>query len=187
MSSLTLDHRLTQPLGKSQITETQRPGRPTIQTTELRRLLQLWHDLKGERLLPRRADLDPTGIAYCLGNIALVEIEPSFRPRYRLVGTRLADLLGEDPTGRSVDEMYATGVRNEALAAYRRTVETGEPDYSERTFNLLFLKFGYYRLLLPFAWRSGGEADLIVAAFFPTDRAFRQAIDWIGRVPQPDI
>lgn len=187
MSSLTLDHRLTQPLGKSQITETQRPGRPTIQTTELRRLLQLWHDLKGERLLPRRADLDPTGIAYCLGNIALVEIEPSFRPRYRLVGTRLADLLGEDPTGRYIDEMYATGVRNEALAAYRRTVETGEPDYSERTFNLLFLKFGYYRLLLPFAWRSGGEADLIVAAFFPTDRAFRQAIDWIGRVPQPDV
>lgn len=158
-----------------------------MQTTELRRLLQHWHDLKGERSLPRRADLDPTAIAYCLGNIALVEIEPSFRPRYRLVGTRLADLLGEDPTGRYVDEMYSTGVRTEALSAYRRTIETGEPDYAERTTNLLFLKFGYYRLLLPFAWRSEGQADLVVAAFFQTDRALRQAVAWLGRVPKPDM
>lgn len=158
-----------------------------MQTTELRRLLQHWHDLKGERSLPRRADLDPTAIAYCLGNIALVEIEPSFRPRYRLVGTRLADLLGEDPTGRYVDEMYSTGVRTEALSAYRRTIETGEPDYAECTTNLLFLKFGYYRLLLPFAWRSEGQADLVVAAFFQTDRALRQAVAWLGRVPKPDM
>ncbi len=161
-----------------------RSARPTIHTTELRRLLQHWDDLRGDQRLPRRADLDPTDIAYCLGNIALVEIEPPFRPRYRLVGTRLADLLGEDPTGRYVDEMYSPGTRADALAAYRRTIETGEPDYSERIFNLLFLKFGYYRLLLPFAWRSEGQADLVVAAFFPTDRSFRRAIDWLVRVPK---
>ncbi|HEV2674686.1 MAG TPA: PAS domain-containing protein [Aliidongia sp.] len=157
-----------------------------MRTTELRRLLQHWHDLKGDRPLPQRADLDPTDIAYCLGNIALVEIEPSFRPRYRLVGTRLADLLGEDPTGRYVDEMYSGAIRNEALGAYRRTIETGQPDYCERVFNLLLLKLGYYRLLLPFAWRSGGQADLVVAAFFPTDRGFRRALDWLGRVPRQD-
>ena len=161
-------------------------ARPIVRTTELRRLLQHWYDLKGDQPLPRRADLDPTDIAYCLGHVALIEIEPPFRPRYRLVGTRLVDLLGEDPTGRYVDEMYSTAIRGEALDAYRRTIETGEPDYAERVFNLLFLKFGYYRLLLPFAWRSEGRADLVLAAFYPTDRAIRRAVDWLGGVPKED-
>jgi hypothetical protein len=160
--------------------------RPIVRTTELRRLLQHWYTLKGERPLPRRADLDPTDIAYCLGNVALVEIEQPFRPRYRLVGTRLADLLGDDPTGHYVDEMYSAGIRQEALDAYRRTVETGEPDYAERIFSLLFMKFGYYRLMLPFAWRTEGRADLVVVAFFPTDRTIRRAVDWLGRVPEQD-
>jgi hypothetical protein len=186
MSSLTLDNRFARYLGLPRATETERMAGPTIRTTELRRLLQHWYDLKGDRPLPRRTDFDPTDVAYCLGNVALVEIEPPFRPRYRLVGTRLADLLGEDPTGRYVDEMYSPSIRNDALAAYRRTIETGEPDYSERVFNLLFLKFGYYRLLLPFAWRSEGRADLVVAAFYPTDRAFRRAIDWLSRVPKSE-
>jgi hypothetical protein len=149
-------------------------------------LLQHWYNLKGDKPLPRRADLDPTDIAYCLGHVALIEIEPPFRPRYRLVGTRLVDLLGEDPTGRYVDEMYSPAIRREALDAYRRTIETGEPDYAERVFNLLFLKFGYYRLMLPFAWHSEGRADLVLVAFYPTDRAIRRAVDWLGRVPEQD-
>lgn len=158
-----------------------------VRTSELRRLLQYWHDLKGDRPLPRRADLDPVDIAYCLGNLALVEIGAPFRPRYRLVGTRLTELLGEDPTGKYLDQMYSPAIRGEALAAYRRTVETGQPDYTERVFNLLFLKFGYYRLLLPFSWRSEGRADLVLAAFFATDRSVRQAVDWLGRVPERDL
>jgi hypothetical protein len=187
MTSLAFD----QPVAFNQrkdirTTETPRMVRPTVRTTELRRLLQHWYDLKGDRPLPRRVDLDPVDIAYCLANVALIEIEQPWRPRYRLVGTRLAALLGEDPTGRYVDEMYSSAIRGEALAAYRRTIETGEPDYTERVFNLLFLKFGYYRLLLPFSWRREGPADLVLAAFFPTDRAVRRAADWLGRVPEQD-
>ena len=82
--------------------------------------------------------------------------------------------------------MYPAAIRSDALDAYRRAVDTGEPDYTERVFNLLFLKFGYYRLLLPFAWRSGDRADLVLAAFYPTDRAIRRAVDWLGRVPGRD-
>jgi hypothetical protein len=166
--------------------ETQRMARPIVRTTEIRRLLEHWYYLKGDRPLPRRSDLDPADIAYCLGNVALVEIEQPFRPRYRLVGTNLVRLLGEDPTGRYIDEMYSTGIRREALAAYRRTVETGAPDYTERMFSLLFLKFGYYRLLLPFTWRREGQADLVLAAFFQTDRSIRRAVDWLVRVPEQD-
>ncbi|WP_189048443.1 PAS domain-containing protein [Aliidongia dinghuensis] len=161
---------------------TARIAQPTIKRPELGRLLQHWHELRGDQRLPRRSELEPTDIAYCLGNVALVEIERPFRPRYRLVGTRLAELLGEDPTGRYVDEMASPRARTEALTAYRRAVETGQPVYTERVFNLLFLKFGYYRLLLPFAWRSEGQADLVVAAFFETDRTFRRAVDWLSRI-----
>ena len=142
---------------------------------------------QGRRPLPRRADLDPVDIAYCLGNVALVEIGPLFRPRYRLVGTKLAELLGEDPTGRYLDEMYSPAIRSEALGAYRRTVETGTPDYTERVFNLLFLKFGYYRLLLPFSWRSEGSGRS--GAGRPSSRPiarYARAVDWLGRVPEPD-
>jgi hypothetical protein len=182
MSSLTCNHQFARCPDKPQATGTNQTGRPTIRTHELRRLLQHWHDLKGDRPLPRRADLDPTDIAYCLGNVALVEIEPPFRPRYRLVGARLADLLGEDPTGRYVGELSPACSRDQVLAAYRRTVETGEPDYTERVRSLLFVKFGGYRLLLPFAWRSEGQTDLVVAAYFPTDEGFRPPFGWLARM-----
>jgi len=184
MTSLPYDQSFVFSPRKARTPETRRETQPMVRTSELRRLLQHWYKLKGARPLPLRADLDPVEIAYCLGNVALVEIEPPFRPRYRLVGTKLADLLGEDPTGRYLDEMYSTAIRSEALAAYRRTIETGEPDYTERVFNLLFLKLGYYRLLLPFSHRSEGRADLVLAAFFPTDRSIRRAVDWLGRVPE---
>jgi len=184
MNSLPYDQSFALFPRKIRAPETPREVRPIVRTSELRQLLQHWYNLKGDRPLPRRADLDPVDIAYCLGNVALVEIEPPLRPRYRLVGTKLADLLGDDPTGRYLDEMYSTAIRSEALSAYRRAVETGEPDYTERVFNLLFLKFGYYRLLLPFSWRTEGRADLVLAAFFPTDRAVRRAVDWLGRVPE---
>ncbi|HLZ68165.1 MAG TPA: PAS domain-containing protein [Aliidongia sp.] len=183
MTSFFVDRPLARRRSSIQVSEVTRMVRPIIRTTELQRLLEHWYNLKGDRPLPRRADLDPTDIAYSLGSVALVEIEPPFRPRYRLVGTRLADLLGDDPTGRYVDELQSPAVHGEALDAYRRTVESGEPDYAERISSLLFLKFGYYRLLLPFAWRSEDQADLVLAAFYPADRAIRRAADWLGRVP----
>jgi len=183
MSSLTFDSRFAPGPGRPRVSGPERLAWPAVRTPELRRLLQHWHDLKGEQRLPRRADLEPADIAYCLGDIALVEVEAPFRPRYRLVGTHLAELLGEDPTGHYVDEAKGLGARHERLAAYRRTIETGEPDYAERVLDLLLVKFGYYRLLLPFAWRSEGQADLIVAAYVPASGRLRGPLSWLGRNP----
>ncbi len=56
-----------------------------------------------------------------------------------------------DPTGRYKAEMYSSAIRHKALKAYRLRLESGQPDDTERIFNLLFLKFGYCRLLLPFS------------------------------------
>ena len=52
---------------------------------------------------------------------SLAEIETPFRVRYRLVGTKLCELYGADPTGFYIDQLYTPGFRSHVLAAYRKT------------------------------------------------------------------
>jgi hypothetical protein len=67
----------------------------------LDRLYEYWRELRGERYLPARQDLDPLEIPYILGRVALIDVrEGADRYRVRLYGTRLAIWLGFDLTGK---------------------------------------------------------------------------------------
>ncbi|SMF16421.1 PAS domain-containing protein [Tistlia consotensis] len=149
-----------------------------IQVPELARLRDDWETWRGSAALPQRSALNPLALTYCLPNLALVDIEREpFRPRYRLVGTRLVDLWGRELRGRYVDEVYRFPVRSEVLAAYRKVVTTGEPLYNERLFNLGFRRLGYQRLMLPLT-AGGDSVDQVVLAIYPSDRRIRVRADW---------
>lgn len=72
----------------------------------IREMLAYWQSKVVGGRLPRPADIDPTEIPKLIASIVICDLEDSpFRVRYRLAGTRQVHILGNELTGRYVDEM----------------------------------------------------------------------------------
>lgn len=138
---------------------------------ELDRLRGDWQRWRGDRKLPHHSAINPIELTYCLPHLAVVDIERDpFRPRYRLVGTRLARSWGRELRGAYIDRVYHWPLRKEIVAAYRRVVDTAEPVFSDRLFNLGLRRIGYFRLLLPFAAEQEDRVDQVLVAIYPSNR-----------------
>jgi hypothetical protein len=117
-------------------------------------------------VLPGRQHFDPLEVHTLLPNIWLIDVvRPQLRFRYRLVGTRITEALG-DTTGRWLDEVHPdfhpgspTHENYLAVATHRDlSWRRGKPvlmAYSERCVEI-------ERLLLPLA-NDGGTVDVILA------------------------
>ena len=57
---------------------------PTITAPQLRQLYSYWSERRGTRRYPRRADLDPIGLRFILGNVILVDVIGGEPPRFRI-------------------------------------------------------------------------------------------------------
>lgn len=124
-----LESDLPEPLGN------QRAGRYSIIAPEecgsekVRRLLAYWDEIRGDRLMPRRQDIDPTLIWTLLKNISLSEWHSApDRLFYRIAGTEVVAALGLEIGGKWVSEVYPNGEDVErTLTLYRLVVETRAP------------------------------------------------------------
>lgn len=69
-------------------------------------MLAYWESKRMAGRLPRPTDIDPTEIPRLIASIVICDLEHDpFRVRYRLAGTRQVHILGNELTGRYVDEM----------------------------------------------------------------------------------
>jgi len=93
--------------------------------------------------MPSRSDIDPLDLRFCLGWICMIEVlyGAQTRYRYRLDGTKLAEITGFDLTGKYVDQIESEGYRQLSDMAYGRVVNTKSPlflgnkeDWLERGF-----------------------------------------------------
>lgn len=86
-------------------------------------LFAYWDAKRGERTMPRRADIDPLDFHGHLAGILLVDVEGEDAKRagifrYRVVGTAEVELRGHDPTGRLVQEGFLGPSLKDVLACY---------------------------------------------------------------------
>jgi len=88
----------------------------------LRQLYRYWDGKRGARHMPRRSDIDPIDLAYCLGYLCLIEVEPSEPPRFRfrVDGSNCALISGIEMTGRYVDEIPLSEYRTVMENAYQQ-------------------------------------------------------------------
>jgi len=78
----------------------------TIKSALVADLYAYWLKKRGDRLMPRRADIEPADIKPLLPSLFLSEFETEpFRVRYRLVGTEIVNHARYDFTGRYLDEL----------------------------------------------------------------------------------
>ena len=94
-----------------------------------------WMGKAAGRGLPRRRDIDPVDIPKLLPIIMLVDVLPSGRYRYRLIGTENADAFGMNATGRYLDEVLpGLEYKTHVLALYDECVRLRRALYSESLF-----------------------------------------------------
>jgi hypothetical protein len=137
-----------------------------LQHAEHRQLYAYWSGKCRDGALPARADIDPIDLRRQLPRIALIDVlrEPGgLQFRYRLTGTEIVERSGRDPTGKRFDELYRGAYLQTALDTYRRVVETGRPELSERTYPLVPDReyLHYDRLILPLA-ADGQTVDMVL-------------------------
>lgn len=70
-----------------------------LTSAENRRLLEAWCRWRGDRLLPRRADLDLGDIKPLLPMVTLQAWHSRLDVRFTVVGTRVRELIGAELTG----------------------------------------------------------------------------------------
>jgi hypothetical protein len=101
-------------------------------TPRIRRFHQYWLEMRGARLMPARADIDPSAIKALLPGIILIDVR--YQPlalTYRLVGTDEVLARGADPTGQDVlGNVYADDP-GEMLRTYQLVIETRDVVYQE--------------------------------------------------------
>ena len=88
-----------------------------------------WEGLRGARPMPRRDEVDPVDLARWLPYISIMELHyDPFRVRYRVVGTEVARITGEDFSNRWLDETgwAPDGIELNRLL-YLRVAETRQP------------------------------------------------------------
>tara|TARA_E500000318_G_scaffold35630_1_gene34766 strand:- start:5625 stop:6176 length:552 start_codon:yes stop_codon:yes gene_type:complete len=127
------------------------------------RLIDYWRRKKPEGKLPGRGHIDPTEIPGLLPHIGLIDVIGSGLDfRYRLLGTHLNQVFGEDFTGTKVSESKV-GTYGDFLAdLYRSVLSANGPIISDSIFEFReknHLKIR--RILLPLA-RDGKEVDMIL-------------------------
>lgn len=138
----------------------------------LQRLLAYWHDKRGSRPLPSRADIDPLEFPWILGDLSLVEVHRSggapLRYRFRLVGSRVRERFGYDLTGTWLSEMPGTDYRLRLHKTFAEVVEKAVP-MSEQLHMLIDDQLHDYEVLrLPLG--EGERVDMLMIAVDFNDR-----------------
>lgn len=152
-------------------------------------LHRYWRGRSANGYPPRQKDLAVHDMPDCLSNIALIDVAPPsredtelppgfpLRARYLMVGEALTKLLGENPTGMLINEVYSNDVALEVARALLKSMETQTALYYRREFQILRKSFGYDRLILPMRLQ-GTEVRRILLAIYPLDRNLVSADQW---------
>lgn len=102
-----------------------------LQSWRVSELAEYWERMRGNRLMPSRADIDPVEIKRLLPNLVISRIERDpFRVKYTLVGTYIAESGGLDFTGYYLDEVDFKGeVGTDWTELYQEMLRERRPIY----------------------------------------------------------
>ncbi|MGH6867077.1 MAG: PAS domain-containing protein [Methyloceanibacter sp.] len=93
-----------------------------------RELFDYWLRSAGERSMPARSDLDPLKVPRLLPNLGLIDLRNGLEQGlFRLAGTRLHEVYGQEITGKRIDEVFAGNCAGYWSRVHSRVVERGSP------------------------------------------------------------
>ena len=137
-------------------------------------LFDYWLEKVRDGYLPGRGDIDPIDFPHLLGRINLIDVlrdQDRLRYRYRLWGTKIAEMIGRDHTGRLLEDVVLPRDYRRIGTVFGEVVETGRPHFWQIPVPFIGRDFGSYRrLLLPLAG-DGLSVDLLLSLVIEDDGA----------------
>ncbi|NYS26184.1 PAS domain-containing protein [Rhodobacteraceae bacterium 2376] len=88
-------------------------------------VLRNWATLKGDRLAPRRSEIDPRPIASALSQTFIAALVAPRVARMRIAGTGLHDLMGMDVRGMPLTVFFNGHAREEVMRACTHVTQGG--------------------------------------------------------------
>ncbi len=82
-----------------------------------------WESLRGARVAPARAEIDPRPLADCLDVLFVAELVAPGVARLRLTGQHLSDLLGMEPRGMPLSVFFTGAGRDELSQALQQVAQ----------------------------------------------------------------
>jgi len=147
-----------------------------MQTPANTTLFDYWNDIRGERVAPRRFEIEPSRISHILPDTFILERHGEASFRYRLAGTRICETFETELRGKDMVSGW-TGADADTLQRWLRLV-------CERHAAVRFVfecqapaarrSIAYECLLLPL-FHTSQRVDRILGAMAPLD-----APDWAG-------
>jgi hypothetical protein len=96
-------------------------------------LVAYWERKRAGRTGPRRADIDPAEIKIHLPYVFMLDVlDGGADFRFRLIGTRIVDVLGRNSTGRRVSELFSDepGAPGQLQALFKLVVDRNAPVFA---------------------------------------------------------
>lgn len=105
-----------------------RAFRAQLVTPGQRELFDYWLRSADGRLMPARSDLDPLKVPRLLPNMGLIDVRDGVhKASFRLAGTRLHEIYGQEITGKRVGEVFSGACGAYWQRVHGRLVEAGLP------------------------------------------------------------
>ncbi len=140
-----------------------------LESGRLRRLHTYWRERAGTLPYPSRADIDPAGMTFILGDLILIDVLPKpgggWRYRYRLYGSNVVERQGFDLTGQFLEQHPWPAFAAEITPSYDRVVASGRPEIFTREQELDGRSFRHQSLLLPLG-QDGTVSMLLIGVAF---------------------
>ena len=140
-----------------------------------RDIQRLWHEKAAGGQMPARADFSIDELKPWLGRLILADILPGFDLFYRVHGTKLAEMLGQELTGKRLSDLQPPELRERIRADYAELVAVRRPlvfrrrrSYGERG------SFLVERILLPLS-HAGETVDQVLSL-----------VGWIASSHEPE-
>lgn len=114
--------------------------------------------------LPLASELDPLEVHRALGYLMLLDVlEGGEDFRYRVYGSKIADVVGFDSTGLLVSETKPHPITRLLFqAVYRAVMKVGKPIFTKHEPAMNIAVVTWYRLVLPMVDEDGEISQILV-------------------------
>jgi len=151
--------------GASAMDPASRPCGPSADCNpKIKVIFEYWTRISPPGALPGRQHFDPLDLKALLPNLWIVDVvgdPPRFK--YRIAGTKIVDYLGQEPTGKWMDEVFPHLEESYTFRDLMTTVREGRPQWRRGTPTLQIEKSFKVveQLSLPLA-SDGKKVDMVM-------------------------
>ena len=129
---------------------------------EILHILVYWHTKRSSKIMPARSDINPLDMGRYLSKIMLIDVLPEYPHfRYRVFGTRIAEWVKFDATGKTVESINPRRYRKMLFATYMECVGARQPIVHRIKWDNDDFPHRYKRVILPLS-SDGKHVDMLL-------------------------